>query len=400
MTDPDVVVVGAGPAGSVAALCLVRAGVSVLLVDRVELPRWKVCGACLGPAAIGLLQRLGLRRTVLGLGAVPLDAMDLRAGKGRVRIVLGGHVAISRTVLDHVLATGAAEAGATVRYGVRVDGARIGEEGVELAVRAHGVEDRIRAGAVVDATGLGVALSSATSGAGTGRAAVASRSRIGIGAVFGAGCDDLTAGELRMVVGRSGYVGMVCLEDGRINVAAALDREAVSVHGPEGAVAAVLEEGGARIPDGEPLRPWRGTPALTRRPGSVGLRRVFRVGDSAGYVEPFTGEGIGWAIMSGMAVAPFVRRAMATGDEAAAEAWIDRHRRLVSGRQRLCHALAVALRHPRVVRAGVGLLTVAPALAAPLVRVTGRIPSTAQPTWSPTTPSRAAARSGDGASAR
>ena len=50
----DAVVVGAGPAGTMTALELARRDLSVLVVERQPMPRWKVCGACLSPGTLGL----------------------------------------------------------------------------------------------------------------------------------------------------------------------------------------------------------------------------------------------------------------------------------------------------------------------------------------------------------
>ena len=56
----DVAVVGAGPAGSLAARELARRGAAVLLIDRARFPRYKVCGGCLNPRAIRQLEKAGL----------------------------------------------------------------------------------------------------------------------------------------------------------------------------------------------------------------------------------------------------------------------------------------------------------------------------------------------------
>src|SRR5580658_10826881 len=78
----DVIVIGAGPAGSVTALELARLGCRVLLVDKASFPRSKVCGCCLNGAAIGTLHDLGL-------GNVLADAVSLN----RVSIAAGSRVA-------------------------------------------------------------------------------------------------------------------------------------------------------------------------------------------------------------------------------------------------------------------------------------------------------------------
>ena len=61
---PDVLVVGAGPAGSLAALTLARAGLAVRLIDRATFPRHKLCGDTVNPGALALLDAAGLGRAV------------------------------------------------------------------------------------------------------------------------------------------------------------------------------------------------------------------------------------------------------------------------------------------------------------------------------------------------
>src|SRR5258705_8743699 len=83
MTRPDVLVVGAGPAGSVAALVLARAGVRVRLLDRATFPRDKLCGDTLNPGTLAMLGRLGLSSAIeqqaLRIGGM-LVTSDLSAG--------------------------------------------------------------------------------------------------------------------------------------------------------------------------------------------------------------------------------------------------------------------------------------------------------------------------------
>jgi len=95
------------------------------------------------------------------------------------------------------------------------------------------------------------------------------------------------------------------------------------------------------------------------------------LGDAAGYVEPFTGEGIAWALATGAAVAPLAARAPAGWQPALARQWADVHRRIV-GRRFLCRATAAILRRPRLVRLAIRLLALAPALAAPIVGLLNR----------------------------
>src|SRR5688572_7039615 len=71
-TSAEVVVVGAGPAGSVTAALLARCGHDVLLVDRAHFPRSKPCGESMNPGAIRELAALGVLRSVLARSHRPI----------------------------------------------------------------------------------------------------------------------------------------------------------------------------------------------------------------------------------------------------------------------------------------------------------------------------------------
>jgi len=112
----DVLVVGAGPAGSIAALVLARAGADVALVDKARFPRDKACGDFVGPRGLQVLADLAVPEPP-GLDAgdmvvvgptgrrVLLPCFDGTTYPGRARAVI-------RTVLDDALRTAALEAGA------------------------------------------------------------------------------------------------------------------------------------------------------------------------------------------------------------------------------------------------------------------------------------------------
>ncbi len=239
----DVVVVGAGPAGSVAARGLAREGLRVLLVDGQRFPRRKVCGACVGPGARERLRREGLEDVVRRLGPVELGVLELRAGTAAAEIALEGQWALTRARLDSGLVDAAVEAGVTFRDRVAVrsvapERGRAG--GVSLETSAGALRARV----VVDAAGLrGIAprrrATDPRRGAppGAGELRVAPEARIGLGGLLR---DDpsLPRGVLRMVAGRDGYVGLVRTEDGSVNVAAALAPDVVAERGPLGAVQA------------------------------------------------------------------------------------------------------------------------------------------------------------------
>src|SRR5260370_12473887 len=72
----EVVIIGAGPAGAIAAHQLARLGKSVLLVDKVLFPRWKVCGCCLNAGALATLHAADLGRLAAQCRAVPLQNLQ------------------------------------------------------------------------------------------------------------------------------------------------------------------------------------------------------------------------------------------------------------------------------------------------------------------------------------
>src|SRR5207249_1225186 len=107
----DAVVVGAGPAGSVAARELARRGLKVILVDKATFPRHKVCGCCLNLAALAVLERVGLGELPARCGAFPLRRVRIAAHGREAMLPLPGGVSLSRRSLDAVLVRAAQEAG-------------------------------------------------------------------------------------------------------------------------------------------------------------------------------------------------------------------------------------------------------------------------------------------------
>jgi flavin-dependent dehydrogenase len=359
----DVVVIGAGPAGAVAARALAPRGLDVLLVDKAHFPRPKPCGGCLNRAALAGLAAVGLGQVPAACGANPVRRARIATGPGRAADVpLPGGVAVSRDVLDAALVEEAKAAGVTVRTGVR---AAIGPvTGPTRVVRLDTIEDVI-ARVVIDATGLAGNAGPAAAG-----------SRVGIGTVLSA--DDAPEwyepGTIYLAVARSGYVGAVRVEDGRLDVAAAFDPAILRSRGPGPAVNDVLTGAGQPALDDPDRFTWKGTPLLTRRPASRAGERLFAIGDAAGYVEPFTGEGIAWAIASATAVAPLAEQAVAAWDDRLIGGWDRTHDRLLRNKQRTCRIVARVLRHPRLTRMTVGLLQVLPRLSRPVVAALNRLP--------------------------
>ena len=178
-------------------------------------------------------------------------------------------------------------------------------------------------------------------------------------------------GVIYMACGEEGYVGQTVVEDGRMDIAAALDPLAVKRAGGIGELAAmILQRAGFPSYPNLPGLSWRGTPHLTRQAPRLGGERLFVLGDAAGYIEPFTGEGMAWALAGAGLVAPLVLRGVRNGwDPELLVRWRGAYHRKVSRRQIICRITADLLRRPIATRVMVRSLSLAPWLSVPLFRI-------------------------------
>ena len=347
-TDWDVVVVGAGPAGAAAAIGLAQLGRRVLLVEAKAFPRDKVCGGCLNARAWNQLQQLGVDQALLQAGAVRLETMRLVSGRHSAAWQLPEMTACSRRLLDALLIQHAQQQGVAFvdQTSARVLGGDTGNHRqVELA-QADGRRVRLQPRVVICADGLN---HSSLRSLGGFESVVSQLSRVGLGANLPATGVALPAGQLTMVIDRVGYVGIAGIEDNRISVAAAVESRALAGHArPAELIVAILNRAGIDCPASWHEANWLGTPGLTRRTGRVADRRLFVIGDAAGYVEPFTGEGIAWALESAAMVVPMVDAACSAWKEALASAWTESSKKEIVGSQWMCRLLTKLLRRPQL----------------------------------------------------
>jgi 2-polyprenyl-6-methoxyphenol hydroxylase-like FAD-dependent oxidoreductase len=353
-SDWDVVVIGAGLAGALAAHGLARRGVQVLLVEQRVFPRWKVCGACLSPQALAALEAAGLAGLVVGQGGLALGSLELGVAGLVSPIALGSGQVLSRARLDQALVEAAEAAGATVLTGTRAVLGAQAVQGTATAGLAPHREVVLQNGAARRIVSAKVVLIAAglTHRCLDGEPQITScidpLSRVGAGCVLPGDAAGPPPGVLQMAVGRGGYVGMVRVEGGEINLACAFDQPLLrSSGGAAGACQAILTEAGFASPPGLEVATWQLTAALSRRTSPLAGHRLLLLGDAAGYVEPFTGEGMGWALTSSLAALPLVLRGLENWDGAIEADWRRHHHRWVSQRQSFCRALALVLRNPR-----------------------------------------------------
>jgi menaquinone-9 beta-reductase len=352
----EVVVIGAGPAGSTMACALARRGRRVLLVDRGSFPRAKVCGCCLAPTGQRVLQDLGLD-AIAGQG-IPLTTAVIRSGTRRTRLGFAGSVVLSRTVLDMGLIDAAKDAGAVFKSRTRARVTANDRVILEDLDRPDLGPTTIQSPAIVVADGIG------------GRALddraeftwkIRRRNRFGVGTVIDPTCDAPPLGELMMIANRTGYLGVVTLEDGQVDLAAALHAGRTrAIGGPARACAILLEQADcpALAAAAREAR-WHGTPGLTRSRRSVAEGRVLCIGDASGYVEPFTGEGMSWGMLAAVTAAPLVDSLI---EGAATTAWNQVHHQLLKARQRRCRAISLAMRFPSLSLAAMSVFNRLPGL--------------------------------------
>lgn len=371
----DAVVVGAGPAGALTAFEMGRAGAGVLLLDRKAPPRWKVCGCCLSPGTQAVLHEAGLARVLEDARPVPLRTLRLSGWSTTADIPLGPSVALSRPALDAALVRAAVAAGVTFAAPAR---ARMGPCGAghrTLFVDIEGATLDVRARVVIAADGVGSPLLAEALGLGPDEG-VAPESRIGFGAVFASATDGYAPGVIHMAVGPGGYVGLVRLEDGTLDVASALDPSGLAGGvRPEDMVRRLLEGAGFSELSGVPVEGWRGTPRLTRRVRTRGAERLLAVGDAAGYVEPFTGEGIGWALSGARSLAPIALEGTRDWRPELVPAWDRAYDGTIGAAARFCRVVSWSLRRSGLSRAGLLALAHVPELASPFVARAARTPS-------------------------
>ena len=388
------VVIGAGPAGSAVATRLAVRGLAVLLVDAVAMPRPKLCGCCLSRTALGELASLE-RIAPLGhgggvpAGGLPLERVRLATAAVTAVVPMPGGGVVSREALDAEGVRRAIAAGAAWLPRTRATTLADGPDGVAIGLAAADAPTErtdavaISAEIVIVAAGLADAIRIVGSGNHADRQIVAG-SRVGLGTTLPAAAGGPPPGELVMAVSRRGYCGVVRLEDGRIDIAAAVDRGIVAAAGsPAAAIAVVLSEtGGDRAanlatPEAAELlatATCRGAPPLTRRrPVASSSGRILRVGDAAGYVEPFTGEGMGWALVAARlcdeAIAPLVTPGGHLAGEVAAAGirYARAHGRHFAAHHARCRRVSLVVRRPWLVGPALRLARLAPAVAARVV---------------------------------
>jgi flavin-dependent dehydrogenase len=357
----DVLVIGAGPAGALAAREVAGHRMATLLVEAKKFPRPKVCGGCLNRRAIALLTRVGLSRVLNVCRAAPTGELHLTAGGRSVRLPLPMGWAIARDVFDAVLVMEAVRAGVSFLDGAQATVEPVLETDMRRVTVNRGMERAtICARVVISADGLS---RTSTRLLPEFTTYVAPNSRIGIGATFPANVFACPPGQITMAVSRAGYVGLANCGENRLNVAAAFDPAALARRSAGEVVFELLRDADFDVPAAFPATAWHGTWPLTSRPSRAAADRLFLIGDACGYVEPFSGEGMAAAMESALAVAPMASAGARAWQPSFLDRWTTIHGRLVYDQQATCRRLAWMLRRPWATTMAMGVSRLWPAAA-------------------------------------
>jgi flavin-dependent dehydrogenase len=403
----DAIVIGGGPSGSFCALLLARLGWGTALIERRRAGTSKACGHCLHPAGLKLLRAAGLLEGVCrvssGLtlrarvhvpGREPLIALMGRSGSGLL---------VDRVRFDSLLVDRAATEGVRVYRPASGRVGRLDEGGavVEVVEPRGGRSRRLSAGLIVGADGL---RSDVAARAGLTRPRLAGR-KIGFAvdlAIPVSAPPIASPGTIEMfVVPRraqdraprhvGGYLGVVRHGRRTLHVAGLIDprgrragglpgflRRAIALHpllahaGLDGALGAAARRGSGADRAAACLDPAGsivGAGPMPWRPARVARGPVALVGDAAGFTEPFTGEGMSWALRSACLLA-------SVAAESPPGEWTDRMsrryerawRRGVGRRQATSRRLATVLERPALLGAFVGAAGAFPGLRDRLLR--------------------------------
>ncbi len=340
----DVLVVGAGPAGSAAAITAASRGLDVLLVDKATFPRDKTCGDGLTTSALRLLERLGFPLDDTPSYTSVRECMIVTPSSRHVALPLprDGEFAgvVPRAELDTALAEYAARRGAVLCDGNGITALRVPEQPHDGADEGARVTAELADGTPVTASWV-IAADGHYSGV-RHLLEPARAPELGDWSTFRQyfrGVEDRRLWVIFEPDLLPGYAWVFPLPDGRANVGFGMLRG----EGRGGKLVkekwnsllqrpAMVEALGTHA---EPDGPHRAWPVPTRLdPEALARSRVLFVGDAAGVVDPMTGEGIAQALETGMLAAEAIRAGGTTAEVA--------HRYRASVAKTLGHDLAFA----------------------------------------------------------
>ena len=363
----DVIIAGGGPAGASAAIHLARGSVRVLLIEQKKFPRPKLCGEFISPECQTHFDKLGVAGAMIAPGPALLEETVFYSSKGHHVAVpskwfSGGRVALglSRAVMDDVLLRSAQENGVVVHEGASITEPILdGERVAGVRAKIDGDHCDFRAPITIDATGRARILSRKIShGNGKRPTLVAFKAHLKKTKVATGAC------EIYFYPG--GYGGLSTIESGASNLCFIVGAEHVKRCNSDPNT--VLREcvmknlrAAHTLETAEVSSEW-----LSASWDRFGRQRpspapgLLAIGDSAAFIDPFTGSGMLMAFESGELVAQVILRSSQKlhGHDFTTDMEADytsSYRRAFDSRLRICGLLRRGAFSPRLAELGIAI---------------------------------------------
>jgi len=297
----DVLVVGGGPAGSMAAELLARAGRSVAVIERTGSPRHVVCGEFLSPESLPLLQKIGIDPEALGAQTIRRLRVMNRVVVGEIDLPQPAR-SLSRRTLDEALLQRARQEGACILRGCTV-------EKLERCKSLWTASVSDRTGGSLELQGCAAFLATGKHGLrGWGRDMRGTQSDLVAFKMYfalaGPAAADL-AGHIELILFPGGYAGLAPVENGAVNLCALVTQKMFRALGSDWRKLLAHMKSNSpplayRLQDARPLlvRPL----TLSRIPygycvpTSRERHQPWRIGDQAAVIPSFAGDGISIAL--------------------------------------------------------------------------------------------------------
>ncbi|HET9711297.1 MAG TPA: FAD-dependent monooxygenase [Pyrinomonadaceae bacterium] len=370
------IIAGAGPAGSSAAIHLARRGLRVLLVEQKKFPRPKLCGEFISPECREHFEKLGVGDAMSGAGPSTISETVFYSARGhRVSVPsrwFGGPAALglSRAVMDDVLLRRAQECGVSVIEGASISEPLITQSTVAgVKLKFNGSDQEYRAPVTIDATGRARILSRKLTQRRSKPKLIAFKVHLRNTRVDPNACE--------IYFYPDGYGGLSTIEGDVSNLCFIISAEQVKLHhsDPETVMRETVmknERAAYTLQKATPESEW-----LSASWESFGRQRpspakgLLAIGDSAAFIDPFTGSGMLMAFESGeLASDVILRHQNNLTSDALGHEYTAAYTRKFDSRLRICGLLRHAAFRPRLAGLGIALFGASEQLRSKIVRAT------------------------------